>query len=275
MKTRNLARRLQHGFSLIEMMLVVAIMGVISAGILSQMNEAQQRGYSEQVKLDNFQEARDFVDQFFRDINQIGYPSSRLVDTTSLTWAPALTTQATYAWANTYIFDNRMAIGLVSIDNDAVQFEGDMIGNGVVQSVIYKVNGSGSCALCLQRSQVDKVSGNPLPTPTGAQALNWGTEVNDVLNSSALNNGTTAYIFTYYKADGTPIASTSLPLDISTSALAAQTIASIKTIKLTLQIRNNLVIDPKTNQAIETNFEGEVSINNCSMATTGRPESCQ
>jgi len=64
MKTRNLTRRLQHGFSLIEMMLVVAIMGVISAGILSQMNEAQQRGYSEQVKLDNFQEARDFVDQF-------------------------------------------------------------------------------------------------------------------------------------------------------------------------------------------------------------------
>jgi len=54
MKTRNLTRRLQHGFSLIEMMLVVAIMGVISAGILSQMNEAQQRGYSEQVKLDNF-----------------------------------------------------------------------------------------------------------------------------------------------------------------------------------------------------------------------------
>ena len=81
MKTRNLACRLQHGFSLIEMMLVVAIMGVISAGILSQMNEAQQRGYSEQVKLDNFQEARDFVDQFFRDINQIAYPSSRLVDT--------------------------------------------------------------------------------------------------------------------------------------------------------------------------------------------------
>src|SRR6266480_4135892 len=83
MKTRNLARRRQHGFSLLEMMLVVAIMGVISAGILSQMNEAQRRGYSEQVKLDNFQEARDFVDQFFRDINQIGYPSSRLVDTTT------------------------------------------------------------------------------------------------------------------------------------------------------------------------------------------------
>ena len=264
MKTKNPARRKQHGFSLLEILIVVAIMGIISAGILSQMDVAQQRGYSEQVKLDNFQEARDFVDQFFRDINQIGYPSSRLIDPTA-PWAPALITQSTYSWASTYINDNRLAIGLVSINSNAVQFEGDMIGNGVVQSIIYQINGSGSCLLCLQRSQVDKVAGNPLPTPTGAQGQNWGTEVNDVLSNPT---------FTYFKADGTAIPNASLPLDISTSA-NAQILASIKTIKISLTIRNNSVIDPKTSQAIETNFEGEVSINNCSMATTGRPESCQ
>jgi prepilin-type N-terminal cleavage/methylation domain-containing protein len=263
MKTRNLARRLQHGFSLIEMMIVVAIMGIISAGILSQMNEAQQRGYSEQVKLDNFQEARDFVDQFFRDINQIGYPSSRLVDTTSLSWSPALMTQTTYPSANPYIFDNRMAMGLVSINRNAIQFEGDMIGNGVVQSIIYQINGSGACPLCLQRSQVDKASADPLL----GQLQNWGTEVNDVLSDP---------IFTYFKADGTQItiAPSSPSIDISTSS-GAQTLASIKTIKISLTIRNNSVIDRKTSQAIETNFEGEVSINNCSMATTGQATSCQ
>jgi hypothetical protein len=233
----------------------------VTGAVFSQMNAAQQRMSTEQVKVDDFQQARDFVDQFFRDINQIGYPSSRLVDTTSLTWAPALTTQTTYAWANPYIFDNRMAMGFVSIDANAVQFEGDMIGNGVVQSIIYKINGSGNCLLCLQRSQVDKISADPL---TG-QATNWGTEVNDVLTNP---------IFSYFKADGTQIPNASLPIDISTSA-GAQTLASIKTIKISLTIRNNSVIDRKTSQAIETNFEGEVSINNCSMATTGKPESCQ
>ncbi len=260
MKTKNPARRPQHGFSLLEILIVVSILGIISAGILSQMDVAQQRGYSEQVKLDNFQEARDFVDQFFRDINQIGYPSSRLIDPAAA-WAPALVTPSAYSgWANPYINDSRLAIGLVSINSRAVQFEGDMIGNGVVQSVIYQINGSGSCLLCLQRSQVNKISADPLL----GQTQNWGTEVNDVLSDP---------IFTYFKADGTAIPNTSLPYDISTLT-GAQVLASIKTIKISLTIRNNSVIDPKTSQAIETNFEGEVSINNCSMATTGRPESC-
>jgi prepilin-type N-terminal cleavage/methylation domain-containing protein len=243
-------RKIQSGFTAVEMMVSLLILGVITGGIFAQIDLAQQRAFSEQVKLDNFQEARDFVDQFFRDVNQIGYPNTRMVDTTSASWAPAL--------ASPLINDNRMAIGLVKIDANEVQFEGDMNGDGVVQSIIYMINGSGTCSLCLQRSQVDKVSANPL---TG-QATNWGTEVNDVISNP---------IFSYFKADGTQI--TVLPVDISTAA-GAQTIASVKTIQVSLMIRNNAVMDPKTHQAIETSFEGEVSINNCSMAASGDPMSC-
>jgi prepilin-type N-terminal cleavage/methylation domain-containing protein len=241
----------QNGTSLIEMMIVVLILGIVTAGLFQQIDLAQQRAFSEQVKLDNFQEVRDFVDQFFRDVNQIGYPNSRMVDTTSVTWAPAL--------ASPLINDNRMAIGLVKIDANEIRFEGDMNGDGVVQSVIYMVNGSGSCTLCLQRSQVDKVSADPL---TG-QAQNWGTEANEVISSP---------IFSYFKADGTQV--TALPVDISTAA-GAQTIASIKTIQMSLLIRNNSVRDPKTKQPIETAFQGEVSLNNCSMAASGAPMSCR
>jgi prepilin-type N-terminal cleavage/methylation domain-containing protein len=239
----------QKGFSLIEMMVVVLILGVISAGLFMQIDTAQQRAFSEQVKLDNFQEARDFVDQFFRDVNQIGYPNSRMVDTTAA-WSPAL--------ASPLINDNRLAIGLVKIDTNEIRFEGDMNGDGVVQSIVYKINGSGSCTLCVQRSQTDKASADPL---TG-QTQNWGTEVNDVISSP---------IFSYFKADGTQVAA--LPVDISTAA-GAQTIASIKTVQVSLLIRNNTVLDPKTRQPIETTFQGEVSLNNCSMAASGAPMSC-
>ena len=240
----------QSGFSLIEMMVVVLILGIISAGLFAQIDGAQQRAFSEQVKLDNFQEARDFVDQFFRDVNQIGYPNSRMIDTTAA-WSPVL--------ASPLINDNRLAIGLVKIDANEIRFEGDMNGDDVVQSVIYMVNGSGSCTLCLQRSQVDKGSASPL---TG-QTTNWGTEVNDVISNP---------IFSYFKADGTQV--TALPVDLSTAG-GPQTLASIKTIQVSLLIRNNTVLDPKTRQPIETTFQGEVSLNNCSMAASGAPMSCQ
>jgi prepilin-type N-terminal cleavage/methylation domain-containing protein len=240
----------QRGFSLIEMMVVLLILGIISAGLFAQIDGAQQRAFSEQIKLDNFQEARDFVDQFFRDVNQIGYPNSRMIDATAA-WSPAL--------ASPLINDNRLAIGLVKIDANEIRFEGDMNGDGVVQSVIYMINGSTNCTLCLQRSQVDKASADPL---TG-QTTNWGTEVNDVLSNP---------IFSYFKADGTQV--TALPVDLSTAG-GPQTLASIKTIQVSLLIRNNSVLDPKTRQPIETTFQGEVSLNNCSMATSGAPMSCQ
>jgi prepilin-type N-terminal cleavage/methylation domain-containing protein len=251
MNGNNGIRNRQNGFSLLEMMVVMLILGIITAGLFTQIDTAQQRAFSEQIKLDNFQEARDFVDQFFRDVNQIGYPNSRMVDTTSASWSPAL--------ASPLINDNRMAIGLVKIDANEIRFEGDMNGDGVVQSIIYMINGSGNCALCLQRSQVDKVSADPL---TG-QTQNWGTEANDVISNP---------VFSYFKADGTQV--TALPVDISTAS-GAQTIASIKTIQISLLIRNNNVLDPKSRQPIETTFQGEVSLNNCSMAASGAPMSCR
>jgi prepilin-type N-terminal cleavage/methylation domain-containing protein len=260
MERRNLGLMKQRGFTLLELMISLLILGVITGAVFSQMGVAQQRQSTESVKLDDFQEARDFVDQFFRDINEIGYPNTRMTDTTSLLWSPALTTPSTHTWTSPYANDNRFAIGLVKIDVNTIQFEADTNGDGNVQSVSYMINGSGTCTLCLQRSQVAKVSGDPLSSLI--QVPNWGTEVNDVVSSP---------IFKYFDFNGNLI--TGLPWDISTQA-GAQTLASIRTIQISLTIRNPQVMDQQTHQPIETNLAGEVSLNNCSMAALGQAMSC-
>lgn len=253
----NLAK--DRGFTLLELLVVVLILSIVLGAVFSQMSTAQQRLTTEETKLDDFQQARDFVDQFFRDINQIGDPNYRLMDTTSVLWNPALTTQATYTYASPYINDSRFAMGLVKIDNNSVQFEGTVNGVGTVQSVIYQINGSGTCQYCLQRSQVNKISADPL---TG-QNTNWGTEVNDVIQTP---------IFKYFLYDGTQV--TTLPIDYTTAS-GAQTLAQVKTIQINLRIQNPNITDPQTGQPIETTFEGEISLNNCSMAYTGLNMSCQ
>jgi prepilin-type N-terminal cleavage/methylation domain-containing protein len=264
-----------RGFSLLELMIVLVILSLIAGAVFSQMGQAQTRLAAEETKLDDFGQARDFVDQFFRDANQIGNPNIRMFDTTQ-TFSPALTQQVsgcaatpsscTYSWANPYINDNRFAMGLTYINQNEIHFEGSVNGTGTVQSVIYKINGSGSCTLCMQRSQIDKISGDPL---TGQNSANWGTEVNDVQ---------TTPVFRYFQYDGTEITTTSLPCGLPadyTTQACAQALANVKTIQINLTIRNPNIIDLRTGLAIETSFEGEVSLNNCSMAASGQNVSCQ
>jgi prepilin-type N-terminal cleavage/methylation domain-containing protein len=241
----------QHGFSLLEMMLSMLILTLVMGVVFEQLGAAQYRTSNEQSKLDDFQQVRDFVDQFFRDINQIGVPNSRMFDLSGGTFTPAL--------ASPVINDSRFAIGLVKIDNNMIQFEASVNGISTVQSIQYMINGSGTCTLCLQRSQVDKVNGSPL---TGQSSANWGTEVNDLVSNP---------IFTYFDTTGAQI--TGLPVDISTTA-GANTIATVKTIQINLRVNDPNVIDLQTGKPIEGVFEGEVSVNNCSMASSGQAMSC-
>lgn len=258
---RNFSLIRQRGFTLLEMMLSIVILSLVIGAVFSSLNLAQQRMTAEQTKLDDFQQARDFVDQFFRDINQIGDPNIRMFGNL----IPPLAVPLALPYEAPVFNDSRLAVGLVSIGNTSIEFEGSVNGVGTVQSVQYMINGSGgaTCLLCLQRSQVDKVAGI---TPW-TQNTNWGTEVNDVLSNP---------IFKYFDTNGNQIVMPAAPATIDISTLAgAQTIATVKTIQISLRIQNPAKIDRQNGQPIESVFEGEVSLNNCSMAVDKQPMSCK
>jgi hypothetical protein len=88
-----------------------------------------------------------------------------------------------------------VAVGLVYVDNTHIIFEGDIQGNGTVESLEYKlVDASGtnppaSCPCTLQRSEIVKVNGT-LPWAQGPRT--FYQELQNVVNSG-IPGGTNAY----------------------------------------------------------------------------------
>jgi prepilin-type N-terminal cleavage/methylation domain-containing protein len=68
----------QRGFSLIELMLAMAVFLVICGAMFALLQLSQQRYTSESQMSGSFQEARLALDQIARDINDAGYPAQSM-----------------------------------------------------------------------------------------------------------------------------------------------------------------------------------------------------
>ena len=229
---------------MLELLFVVALMTLVVATVFSQIAQVQQRGRTEQEKLDIFQESRDFADQLSRDLHQTGYPSIRMFDTSS--WAVAVSSPSSS--------DSRLATGIILIGPSEIQFEGDVDGSGKVSVLDYKLAASGNNCPCLQRSQVLKSTGGTV----------FSNEVQNVQSA-----GTAADpIFVGYTATGTAVLTGDM-----TSTANKQALATIKTVQFRLKVKSALV-DPQTHLAPETTISSQTTIGNCSLATTGQTNSC-
>jgi prepilin-type N-terminal cleavage/methylation domain-containing protein len=187
----------QAGFSLIELMVAILIMMVIMGAVFSQMDNVQKRSRSEQVKLDMFQTAREFIDQMVRDIHQAGFPNGKL-------YPDMVGTAPLY---DGYALDWRNAVGIYYISPTEVRFQGDVNGDGQVDVVAYRLvpqsnaPGDQNCP-CLRRSQSDKAVGL-MPM---AQVLNFQTQVENIsVVSNDPTNLANTTIFIPYRKDGTPV----------------------------------------------------------------------
>jgi len=239
----------------------------VLGGIVQYIAVASQRSKIESTKVDLTQEGREFIDEFERDIHQAGYPNCRQFNNALL--CPNATTYN----------DHRIAAGLVSVSSTQIIFEGDVDGDGNVDSVRYQLldsagnpPGPGStCPCTIQRSQVNKQDGNPLAVPPQLAPI-WSQELQNVVNSgnpaggavyggglsisgTALFHGGTvtnnAYyaavssfkdypVFSAYDQFGNPV---TLPQDITTAggqAILACSVANANCIK-SIRITINLL----------------------------------
>jgi type II secretory pathway pseudopilin PulG len=236
---------------MIEMLVVVSVFSVVIWMITSQLTNFQKISRSEASKLDNTQESREFVDQLIRDLHEAGYPNAAM-------FSPGVLSSPTQD-------DSRAAAGLISLSATDLWFEGDLDGDGQVESIRYTLTSDpanpGSCPCLLQRSQVEKVNG----VAPMSQGLSYVTGLSGVINSAGMggsgpsgsisiagstifaNNRTnstvandvayaaykTPAVFSAFDQDGNAIA---LPVDINSNPT---TIASIRTIRVTVNTLGN------------------------------------
>jgi prepilin-type N-terminal cleavage/methylation domain-containing protein len=281
MKTfRSTSTPRQGGFTLLELMLVCAILSIVMGAVFNSIRLTIARSQAEQVKVDLTQQGREFVDEFQRDLHQAGYPNCRIVGTAGV--VPNCPTDYTQPTAVPVEQNTAVAIGLVYVSSTKIIFEGAVDGTGTVYSIQYRlvdVNGNDppttNCPCTLQRSEVVKKVATPfLQTPAFMQELpnvvNSGQPVAGAFYGGGLAiQGTTAWgatnsayyaavstfkdypVFQAYAQDGTSI---TLPRSVNTAGdtpiltCSVSSIDCIKSIRLTL----NLLANANTGADIQT-----------------------
>jgi type II secretory pathway pseudopilin PulG len=227
------------GFSLLEMVFVVAILMLVMAVVFRQIVLVQKRSRTEETKVDVTQESREFVDQLVRDVHSIGYPTTKM-------YSSVPTNSST------------IAAGMVKAAYDELWFEGDVDGDGYVDVIDYKLqaDADGNCPCTISRSQTSKTnvtsmnqshenyytavsgvinsggadggaSNTPAYTISGTTAAGGSTVSNDTVYSTYKN----ANLFTYYDALGNEIS----PADLSTTQ-GQQNLPQIRSIRINLNV---------------------------------------
>jgi type II secretory pathway pseudopilin PulG len=155
-------RRPSVGFSLLETVLALGILGLVLGVAVAALVQMQQRQAAESAKVDVTQESRDFIDQMVRDIHTVGYPPGRVENNN-----PSCAGNA------------NVSCGVILFSSTQIQYEGDLDGTGTVYQVWLQLipGPSGNCPCVLQRGVLTKQA------VLGGQQPTYFTELNGVLNS--------------------------------------------------------------------------------------------
>lgn len=212
---KNKKHSRQRGFTLIELLMVVLLLSIVVGAVFSQIERAQVRYRVEDQRVDLTQQEREFIDQFTRDLHQAGYPSASMYGTSGTA--------------------NQVALGPISLSSNDIVIEGDVDGDGLVDTVEYSYfDGSGWTSSapnpcpCIRRSQVQK------GTPSSASTT--FTQVQNVVGTS---------FFTAFDAGGGTISLPASPTDLR----------RIKTVQITLTTQG-MAPDSDAHNSIQVTMTG-------------------
>lgn len=190
------ARRQQSGFSLLEMIIVVAILLAVTAIVFGNVNSIRLRSQVQKGAVEGLQDARGSVDLLIRDLHNSGFPNQKMYKPALLAGMATTSSVAnTYISGNTYYEDSRVAFGIVAATDTTLLLEGDVNNDGVVEQVAYRLQPdpafntpTGQCPCVLQRNVTAKTN----TTPPATYAANW-----DNLVGGIVNTGTTSTLSLY------------------------------------------------------------------------------
>src|SRR6266853_4934717 len=170
----------QAGFTLLELMVSVAIFVVISGAIFGLLGSSQKQFRTESELLGSFQEARLGLDQIVRDANDSGYPPQNHFAVTPAANKYAI---APIGWQPGYLAAAPCLIGTAgggtcATPNDFdVIFEGDVDGSGV-KWIRYQLTGT-----TLFRGVANKTVGGDPDAATNAASGVLLPYVTNVMNN--------------------------------------------------------------------------------------------
>jgi type IV pilus assembly protein PilW len=196
-----------HGFSLLELLIVLAVFSFIVGGIFNNLTQSQKRYQFEQEVSEVQQAARNAADIMEREIKLAGFPIASYYDS-ALNWTSANS--------------ERVAAGFITLGATNLVFEADLLEDGIVDRVEYRLNGT-----TLERSARDKTAGG------GAPAAVYQTLATNV----------TALTFSYLNSTGS---ATTVPADVRSVGI----LFNINTTSVDPQNRNQRTITLQTRAAV-------------------------
>jgi prepilin-type N-terminal cleavage/methylation domain-containing protein len=246
MKTPSTRRQ---GFSLIEMLVSVAVFTVVMAAVFGLMISSQQRYQAETDKLDTFQGARQAMDLMVRDIHIAGYPPANAFSPAVIAANPQRVALP-FGWSPNYpvtpctVGVNCSATGGPAPFDLIIETDVDPLANNGVEWVRYRLNGT-----TLERGMATKAAGaDPANTTQGVMV----PYVENVMNN------TTAAEMTFLRGFYPTLFLGNAPVPVFTFQFDAGGVnipSAIRSVNITLIVRSTNV-DQKTRQPIMVTLTG-------------------